>query len=243
MITRRSTVKLCTAVVICLCSQRLGATNLERKGCWLRSAQGGYDDIFKTASQSSGNEFIDRFCANETKLLNEKFSVHPSLLFFNDGDRPNAYAAQRVTDSNTPSGTVLIGKTLVSTILAQRSQGDLIELAAVMAHEWGHILQFIEAFNPEWPVYYELHADSAAGWYLANTRRRQFLESNKTRIGRYFNSLGDEADFNKFDFHGTSKQRENAVLTSSGLADCEACGGQTSVPKNALDALGLSGAN
>ena len=74
---------------------------------------------------------------------------------------------------------------------------------SILAHEWGHILQFKKNKIGDWTVQHELSADDMSGWYLSRLRE---TESNISRIKNAFFSLGD-VDYTDKDHHGTPMQR------------------------------------
>ncbi len=211
----------------------------KRNGCWLRPAGGNLSNVVKNPQRSSGDARIDLFCSYEADRLNTAFSVKPLLLFFDDSGSPNALATPEVSERSRPDGTVLIGITLAQNAF-RSSRNEPLELAAVMAHEWAHIVQFKQKFASDWGVHFELNADSAAGWYLASTRPRRMLLANATKIGQYFASLGSTS-FNNFESHGSPRQRTAEILSSAGLAQCESCGnaGYTYPAEGPLEALRL----
>lgn len=237
MLTRRTFAAGGLSFISSIFSQTCLGHSATRHGCWLRAAS-DLETVIKDPRPSSGSADIDAYCGREAANLETLFKVRPALFFFDDGGQPNAFAMDTKADDTKPDGIVFIGIALANRLYHQQVNGEALLLAAVMAHEWGHIVQFRHKFSSEWGIYYELKADSGAGWYLASTRGSEQLRKHDEVVGQYFSRLGD-TDFSNFETHGSPGQRSNEVLTSAGVAPCEGCGGYTPVPKDALHALGI----
>ncbi|MEM1141429.1 MAG: hypothetical protein AAGI88_02500 [Pseudomonadota bacterium] len=187
-------------------------------GCtYLRSSAIKLSDIGEIVS-SLGDSRIDQLAEAEARVLSSAFRVRPALGFIREAGAPNAFATnKRVFEDRPGNGTVLLGQKMVSSnILQHRNDfsrwGTAVML--VMAHEWGHILQFqtMKSFgNP----LDELIADFMAGWYLAG--KSQLGARVEYRVaGEEIYSIGDFA-FNSPDHHGTPAQRL-AALNAGGSA-------------------------
>jgi hypothetical protein len=95
----------------------------------------------------------------------------------------------------------------------------LHEIAIIMAHEFGHILQYKAGLTPDGPWEMELHADFLAGWAVArqhgtiarmgNADPAAYLMVWET-MRMMISSLGDTDYFAPRD-HGTPRERENMM--------------------------------
>jgi hypothetical protein len=159
----------------------------------------------------SGNDTFDSSLGSLLAQMSRDFSVQPGFAYYNDTGRMNAKASPE-TRIGSQRGTVLLGLSLLKALLA-RQHGD-IAVAAICAHEFGHVYQFesgmIDRLKLELPTHgKELHADFLSGWFLAK------LESERRGIklfeaGRYVESIGS-TKFDSRDFHGTPKQRKKYI--------------------------------
>lgn len=186
-------------------------------GCWLRSSSGA--PTLGEPSLTSGTNEIDTFCHREAKRLNQIFGVKPSLVFYDNSSAENALATPERFDDTNPDGTVLLGKALSRNLFDLNKNTARLSLVGVMAHEWGHLLQFKNNFSDAWGVRHELSADYLAGWYLMRTRPR--IADKKDEIAKLFASLGN-TNFQHRDFHGSPSQRSMTLLYGaqvSGLPD------------------------
>lgn len=133
-----------------------------------------------------------------------------SFNFLNDCDVPNALA-------NPQDKSILFGTAMARDLLAKfRSSIPLIQ---VLAHEWGHQIQF--AFGDSWlnaatVAPKELEADMFSGFYLLLTKSNFPISEMNSSISAAF-SLGDW-DFNNPNHHGTPQQRGAAILAGNKVA-------------------------
>ena len=222
----------------CLATQLSGTTYADMKyqGCWLRAAKG--IGVLEEPTRSSGIDGLDDFCRQEVGNLEQMFGVSPTLLFYNDSAAPNALATPEPYDPAKPDGTVLLGKTLIAELFNKYRDSGALPVVAVIAHEWGHILQFKNSFSSNWSVEYELSADNGAGWYLAKSRGIDTVKSSEKTLATMFSEMGS-TNFNNFNFHGSPAQRRNQILSGSGLLDSVVLP-KDRIAKTARDALGLS---
>ncbi|MCP4107574.1 MAG: hypothetical protein GY749_18865 [Desulfobacteraceae bacterium] len=126
------------------------------------------------------------------------FFVYPAFSFYDDGNSPNALAL--------PQDMVLLGLNLMRDEF-QKEYGPLgnYSIIGIMAHEFGHILQFNAGLHAKFPTkLLELHADYLAGWYLGN--RKMVFPTDATQAMRSFYQKGDYA-FNNPNHHGTPQER------------------------------------
>jgi hypothetical protein len=147
--------------------------------------------------QSSGDQELDALCNLAGGHLTRLFGVSPAFAFFDD--RPpgggirwrykgNAFATTaKIGDSN--DGSVLMGLTLAGFASARThlNRRWKVAVVSILAHEWGHILQYKRQMAPA--VYTtELQADFLAGWFLAKTGGSE--EDAKQGMWQMF-SVGD----------------------------------------------------
>lgn len=130
-----------------------------------------------------------------------------SFAFLNDCSNPNAFA-------NPQDRSILFGITLATKLL--RDFGNVIPLWQVIAHEWGHQIQF--SLGDNWltsstAAPKELEADMFSGFYLLIAKNSANLSTSITNAF----TLGDWA-FNNPAHHGTPAQRGAAVLAGGRVA-------------------------
>ncbi|MFT5196863.1 MAG: putative metalloprotease [Cellvibrionaceae bacterium] len=92
--------------------------------------------------------------------------------------------------------------------------GDFAPVA-IMAHEWGHLVQANLGIREEFSIYQELQADCLAGSYATYLQDRGNLEEGDLEEGlRQMFSIGDSARTPWFheNAHGTGEQRYEAFL-------------------------------
>jgi hypothetical protein len=172
-------------------------------GCFLQSggASLSLGDLAATGQIyfPSGNYVLDNFYQQEGLALVSTFGLSPRGFWFYD-QSPNAMATPEVANQFGPDGTILFGQNLLLQQLSTDPSGATV--VAIMAHEFGHLAQFREAFR-EAGKRPELHADFMAGWYL---RIRGRSWANFSSALRVFYELGDY-EFNSPQHHGTPQER------------------------------------
>jgi hypothetical protein len=214
----------------CGYAQRASAKALIR-GC--RTAAASNADMNLTRSsfrQASGFGFnFERECIQHTELLKKTFGVRPGFTYYEDEE--NALATRYpYFGEKGPDGTVMLGINLVRTCKSQKLTFQIappsqipdfgfIE-AVIVAHEFGHILQFKNGLPDEnGPWQMEPHADFMAGWFFAQMSTKPEFQYAWTQIialwypgvdtyiaaSTLFN-LGD-TDFTDSDHHGTPEFR------------------------------------
>jgi hypothetical protein len=175
------------------------------KGCTVAGAE-DERDLVRNRLPSSGNHQVDQICQRAIARLRDWY-MPTTFGFFDDSTGANAVAINHTTGF----ATVLMGKELALSVL----KGDDVLVTAVLAHEWGHILQYKGWFIANWGVRWELDADKWAGGYLAS---HGFDKAQILRAADLFFNLGD-CDFSDPDHHGTPMQRRNVFLAGAGLQD------------------------
>lgn len=152
---------------------------------------------------TTGSTKLDGILAKETILMETEFNVDVNIYAYDDGKSPNAFAI-----SNPYS--IIIGKTLMLDEFVNTENSNSI--IAIMAHEFGHILQYKYKLNSykgwvgKWP---ELHADFLAGWYMG---KKQYIKQQE--FEKIITSFWDKGDDNYFssNHHGTPEERSFAFI-------------------------------
>ena len=178
----------------------------QRRGCWLGAGAGGIAG--KPIFYPSGNPRMDMGFQQEGMALVQLFGIAPRFFYLDDRGSPNAYATPEVVNPMGPDGTILIGINLIQSE-ALRDNGIGFSLAAILAHEFTHLVQFKYGIGVNLPTKYrELHADFMAGWYMG-LRERYLFTDVRPALQSFFEH-GDYG-FNRRDHHGTPEQRLLAV--------------------------------
>ena len=116
------------------------------------------------------------------------------------------------------------------------------QLAAVLAHEYGHLLQYKARFNEAWGIKFELTADFMAGWYLG--RIHNLTKADIDQTAELFLQLGDTS-FTDPSHHGTPWQRSKIFSRGAGVIGREfptvdkPSGTAAEAFKNALASIGI----
>lgn len=174
--------------------------------------------MFVTGNESpilrSGDQDFDRALAQTLGILSDRFEVLPGFAYYNDATSPNAYASSTVR-LNGADGTVLFGQRLLRDLMAGNDHPELA-VAAVCAHEFGHILQFkhglTERVNAGQPNVRrsELQADYFAG-YFAGLRKLERPSFPAAVFAQAQWAAGD-TQFSSPQHHGTQDERASAVI-------------------------------
>jgi hypothetical protein len=176
----------------------------------IQSYQQGTEPII----QHSNNPAFDQALAMMLASISKTFHVLPGFGYYDDSNVHNAYANPE-DRLNQSDGTVLFGLGLLSEKLQATPSG--VQVAAVCAHEFGHIVQFKHNIQPRLgngvptvkPI--ELHADFLAGYFAACYQEANpRFHAEQFAMSQY--NGGDTATWDS-SHHGTSKERGNAVST------------------------------
>jgi hypothetical protein len=170
----------------------------------------GQEPILK----SSGDSDLDRALAETLAKCANLFDVLPGFAFYDDRDGLNAYATPRVRMERA-HGTVLMGQRLLRRLMRQPEAPDAC-IAAVCAHEFGHILQYKQGLDAK--LNYgqptvkrvELHADFFAG-YFAGVRKRERPSFPAAVFAMTQFTFGDNMVSEPL-HHGTAAERGAAVV-------------------------------
>jgi hypothetical protein len=147
-----------------------------------------------------GNAFADSRFFSEIQIQSAFWQGIPATVFVINECSPqqkNAYAA--------PDGVIRFGLYLHNDLVAQYPDG--LPVAGVLAHEWGHEVQFAYSWmNPNQSTVKptELEADAFAGYYMGLAKL--WAWSNITSFFNAVFNLGDY-NFNSPQHHGTPQER------------------------------------
>ena len=197
----------------------------QSKGCLLTESDadrlypaGAGIRTFVTGEESvisdSGDREFDRALARTLAKCADMFSVLPGFAFYDDSRGMNAYATTRVRMDRT-DGTVLMGKRMLRRLMNMPEAPDAC-VAAVCAHEFGHILQFKRRLLPivgagqPTGKRVELQADFFAG-YFAGVRKRERSSFPAAVFAMTQYTFGDNMIDNP-NHHGTQQERGQAVV-------------------------------
>jgi hypothetical protein len=159
----------------------------------------------------SGNNDFDYALAQTLSKLSDVFGVLPGFAYYNVNSY-NALATSRRLASNI-DGTILFGRDLLFTLLAKLENPDAA-VAAVCAHEFGHIVQFKNGLaltrNQPTVKRAELHADFLAGFY-AGQRKLERSDFPAAVFAATQEQMGDYA-FTDRNHHGRPNERAAAIV-------------------------------
>ena len=194
-------------------------------GCTLPESEA--EAFFSTASDTrmyvtgsepmiprSGDKDFDMALAQTLALVSEALQVSPGFAYYDDYDGLNAYASPRAR-LNGADGTVLFGQGLLGRLRSGQDSPE-VSVAAVCAHEFGHILQYknglIDRLNAGQTTVRrsELQADYFAG-YFAGLRRRNRPSFPAAVFAQTQYNFGDNM-INNPNHHGTSAERAAAIV-------------------------------
>jgi hypothetical protein len=160
----------------------------------------------------SGNGDFDRALAVTLLNLSNTFSVLPGFAF-SEKVVMNAFASAN-TAMGRADGSVVFGRSLFREIMTRRENPEL-GVAAICAHEFGHIVQYKHGLQQSLIVNgrvkrLELHADFLAG-YFAGKRKLEMPGFPAAIFAATQYSFGDN-QYGDPAHHGTSKERGDAVV-------------------------------
>jgi hypothetical protein len=174
------------------------------------SAQQFYASGNEPIVATSGDRYFDYALAQTLSRLTDVLDVLPGFAYY-DGE--NAYAT-RTARLSRGDGAVLFGMKMLKKTLQEPEHPD-VAVAAVCAHEYGHIVQFKfgllrQLLSEEETVRkYELNADFLAGYY-AGVRTTQKSDYPAMVFSSKLRSLGDYNVRDK-EHHGLPEERAAAV--------------------------------
>jgi hypothetical protein len=174
----------------------------------------GFNIDKDSVENGSGNKQFDLALAITLAKVSELFGVLPGFGFFNEDEGPNAFASQSKRLARD-DGSVVFGKLMLANLMRSRDNPEL-GVAAVCAHEFGHILQYKlglqqQLIGPDGRVMkLELHADYLAGFF-AGMRKKERPDLPAAVFAQTQYNFGD-TQYNNPQHHGTSDQRGQAVV-------------------------------
>jgi hypothetical protein len=123
---------------------------------------------------NTGNRALDDAIEDDITNLDSLFGVRVSVYFPNDGLVEARFSYEKhpmlmIRDNLNPN-TQLTGSIFISRGLLEdefQSYGSLMSLPAILAHEYGHAMQYQNNFPYPPGIRRELHADFMSGWYTA----------------------------------------------------------------------------
>jgi hypothetical protein len=163
---------------------------------------------------SSGDREFDYALAQTLSRITDTFRVLPGFAFFDDFDAPNAFA-NPTPRLGRADGTVLFGLRCLRHTLAAPESPDAA-VAAVCAHEFGHILQYKHNLRrtllagQSTTKRLELHADYLAGYYAGVCKLKR-SDYPAAVFATFQYSVGDY-NTNSPKHHGFPDERAAAVV-------------------------------
>lgn len=160
----------------------------------------------------SRNPSFDRALAGVLSSMSKVFNVLPAFVYYDDSrSGPNAYANDTERMKRT-DGTVAFGLQFLQQKLQRRPDGS--HVAAVCAHEFGHIVQLqrgIDLSSGQPTIKrQELHADFLAGYFAARHKEdRPSYPAAEFALAQQ--DGGDPATWDR-SHHGTPQERGSAVV-------------------------------
>ena len=229
--TRREVLRAAVAGCVATCAPAdpvvalAEGTRRRGRGCMLSRLDA--DRILRTASEqrlyatgrepmilSSGDKDFDAALAMTLARISDTFDVLPGFAYYQDAENAeNAYATNVVRLKNA-DGTVLFGTRYLKSLRALPEHPD-VAVAAVCAHEFGHIVQYKlgldRRVNEGQPTVkrVELQADFFAG-YFAGIRKRERPSFPAAVFALTQYNQGDDMK-NHPDHHGTHAERGAAI--------------------------------
>ena len=172
------------------------------------AAQASNNPGCDTPAFTSGSPAVDNAFRLEFNIQAQFWQIPGvSFAFLNDCDSPNALA-------NPQDRSILFGTTMLQKLL--RDFNSSVPLWQVLAHEWGHQIQYALGdywLNAPTVAPKELEADMFSGFYLLIAKNNQDLSSS---VANAF-AIGDW-QFNNQNHHGTPTQRAAAVVAGGRVA-------------------------
>jgi hypothetical protein len=168
--------------------------------------------------QTSGNPAVDRMVEMDLLFLEGRFRVSPNHVYYQEPKGRNAYWTPKTIGPVSPLGRVVsnsfgtmsLGRNLINHELGltPKDAARNFTVAAIMAHELGHMAQFVRKSQLS-PPQKELQADFLAGWSIRCAKRSTNPELHEGDIFKTVYDLGDELHYTT-EHHGTSDERLQA---------------------------------
>ena len=182
-----------------------------REGCFLKAKAGNQEMNFL---YTTGKRDVDVAINLELGSLKQMFGQNPVFYLVKMN---NAFATTQYFDQppgiyptlGAPvTGTVALGTELLEKEMYQSRTGQGFNLPAILAHEFGHLVQFQMGNNMPSTKLKELQADALAGWYMV--RRSYFVPTELGEALDGFFRMGD-TNFQSPGHHGTPDERRAAI--------------------------------
>lgn len=164
--------------------------------------------------RSSGDKDLDYAIGRTVDRLSKWFGVAPGFSFMEGAKSMNAYASPDNL-MNRKDGTVIFGLPYLAKML-RRPEAPDAHVAAVCAHEYGHILQYKHRLKPtllagqKTVKRLELHADFLGGYFAGLSKRRNpNYPAAVFAVDAYMS--GDHKTERK-SHHGTPDERASATV-------------------------------
>lgn len=209
----------------CPCRAQVSRDIQHPYGCWIPDSElvkiydaGTETRLYITGDEpmipKSGDKDFDYALAQTLAKISDLFGVLPGFAYYDDYDGQNAFATPR-TRLNRADGTVLFGQGLLARLRSGPDHPEL-SVAAVCAHEFGHILQFktglYERVGAGQPTVKrtELQADFLAGYFSGSRKlERPSFPAAVFAVTQY--NFGDNMVEDP-GHHGTADERANAIV-------------------------------
>lgn len=193
------------------------------RGCYLAGSEArqlvdaGAVHTFSAGTEpirTSGNKDFDTALAHTLAKLATTFKILPGFAYYNDTSGMNAFATPSQLLDRT-DGTVMFGLGLLERLMSSNDHPEL-SVAAVCAHEFGHIYQYkhglIDIVNEGTSTVRrsELQADYFAG-YFSGLRKREKPDYAAAVFAHTQHNFGDNM-VDHPEHHGTPKERADAIV-------------------------------
>lgn len=160
-----------------------------------------------TLNNTQNDQFMSGEVGNQKNFW-QGINANVYILYETKQNDKNAYA--------TPDGNILFGYYMFYYLVQQFSllsdhTASPLPVDGVLAHEWGHRVQFTLGWTDYGqPAYRELEADYFSGYYMGLAKQWYW-----SQIQTYYSAIyaSGDYDYNSPLHHGTPQQRLNAAYT------------------------------
>jgi hypothetical protein len=173
--------------------------------------------------RTTGNGSLDRDLDRALAVVADLFGVNPAFGFYDPAQFQgtgnlesavmNAWATPEDTDIPGTRGTVAFGWDLFHDEFYKHDDSGMT-IIAIVAHEFGHILQgnrgYIDRIRVGIPLKTETNADFLSGYFLG-TRKRHNPSIKFQKAGELFIRLGQLVGNDPNRTHGNSEERLDAA--------------------------------
>jgi hypothetical protein len=226
------------SVAYCGCPRRASA-NPTGGGCSLTTGQLAKARQTMKPASAVGLAGLEKELLSDIVSLRARYGLRPGATFIDDTNAPNAYAVTDVLvtsgDWGGSDGTLLLGTNLffeqfrdsLVDVLPRAQYEDhvrhqhALNSLVIIAHEFGHILQFKNGIKPGSAWQIEPHADFMAGWAIDKSWVSALFgdkEKSFENAVRLTFSLGDTL-FNDPRHHGEPQFRAAMLLAGQDARD------------------------